>query len=685
MTTFLFRVLTLLILLGAAVPLLAADASSQPLDSAAFCVLTATVDGVPAHRMMHVWLRQEAKKALDRRDQTLAQLKTPDDCRAYQARMRAFFLEKIGGLPDRTPLNARVVEKIDRPTFRVEKVLFESQPGFLVSATLFLPKSAPPYPAVLVSCGHSVNGKAHPGYQEGCILMAENGLAALIYDPIGQGERRQMLKPDGSILWQAAMDHLFGGQTSMLVGQNIARYMIWDGMRAIDYLQSRGDILRDRIGAAGNSGGGTQTAYLLALDERVIAAAPSCFITHFRQYLVAGGGADDCEQNFHAQLEYGLCHGDYLMLRAPRPTLICAAQEDFFPIAGVRQTLAEAKRFYEILDAGQRVAMADAPGPHAWSPPLQTATVAWMLRWLADKTGPVTAIRGKPLTDAEIQCTPHGQVLLLPGSRSLYDLNRDVEQRLAEQRQRLWTQSSTEQILKDVRRLAAIRPLDQLPEPKIERCGTINGDGFQVQKLVIRPESGIFLPALLGDPKGTKSGKAWLILGEAKEGLFADPAGAARQRLAQGDTVLAVDLRGVNETKRIDCRLPEVFAKDFDTDWEDVFLAYMLGKSYVGMRAEDVLVCARWLGQHSEVKPGKVHLCAYDSLGPAALHAVALEPQLFASAQFVRLPASWSDCVQHPESVRRWANTVHGALAVYDLPDLLRLGQGRELSSRRCD
>jgi dienelactone hydrolase len=671
MTTFRHRGLIAMMLVAAASPSLAAETPPTPHGSAALRVLSEPADGGSPRRMMYAWLRQKAKEALDRRDQTLAQLRTPADCRAYQARMRRFFLDKLGELPDRTPLNARVIEKIERPTFRVEKVLFESQPGFFVSAALFLPKSAGPYPAVLVSCGHSVNGKALATYQEGCILLAEHGMAALIYDPIGQGERRQMLKPDGSILWQAAMDHLFGGQTSMLVGQNIARYMIWDGMRAIDYLQSRGDILSKRVGAAGNSGGGTLTAYLWALDERIAAATPSCFITHFRS-LLSTGGPGDCEQDIHGQLHYGLGYAEYLTLRAPCPALICAARNDYFPFEGAQQTLAEAKSLYGILDAGERVALTDAPGPHGWSPPLQKATVGWMLRWLGDRSTPVAALRGKALSDAEIQCTPRGQVLLLPGARSLYDLTRDVEKRLAQQRQRLWSQSSREQICQQVRRLAGIRPLESLSEPQLERCGTVAGGSHQVEKLLIRPEPGIVLPALLATPKGAMSGKAWLAVGEIKEAILADPAGPMRQRLVDGDTVLVVDLRGVNETKRTDSPLPEVFAEYFDTDWEDVILAYLLGKSYVGMRAEDVLVCARWLGRQSQAKSARVHLWASDSLGPAALHANFLEPQLFASAEFVRFPASWSQCVQHPECVRRWSNTVHGALGTYDLPDLLR-------------
>ena len=102
--------------------------------------------------------------------------------------MRQFFLEQIGGLPKRTPLNAKVVGHLARSTrFKVEKVIYESQPGHHVTALLYLPLSKPPYPGVLVPCGHSHNGKASKGYQHISMLLAKNGMAALCYDPVGQG------------------------------------------------------------------------------------------------------------------------------------------------------------------------------------------------------------------------------------------------------------------------------------------------------------------------------------------------------------------------------------------------------------------------------------------------------------------------------------------------------------------
>ena len=178
--------------------------------------------------------------------------------------MKANFIDALGGLPERTPLNARVTGVVQREGYPVEKVIFESLPGCYVTARLFLPADAPrPYPAVLVPCGHSDTGKAFDLYQRVGALMALNGMAAMVFDPIDQGERSQYLDANGKAPIRGTRAHTMLGVGSILLGQNTARFEIWDGMRAIDYLQLHPEIDPTKIGCTGNSGGGTQTAYLM--------------------------------------------------------------------------------------------------------------------------------------------------------------------------------------------------------------------------------------------------------------------------------------------------------------------------------------------------------------------------------------------------------------------------------------
>jgi hypothetical protein len=132
-----------------------------------------------------------------------------------------------------------VVGKGARDGWRFEKLIYESRPGMFVTAVLFLPAGDPPYPAVLIPCGHSNNGKASELYQRACIELATNGIAALIYDPIDQGERYQLLDNAGKPRYGGTMGHTMTGVGCILLGTNTATYRIWDGMRGIDYLVIR--------------------------------------------------------------------------------------------------------------------------------------------------------------------------------------------------------------------------------------------------------------------------------------------------------------------------------------------------------------------------------------------------------------------------------------------------------------
>ena len=159
----------------------------------AYRVLPDKVDGVAPNDLVEKYLLKLCNEAFERRDANYEKLKTPEQCADYQARMKAFFLEQLGGFPERTPLNAKVVGSQTRDGYRIEKVIFESQPKHFVTGVVYLPLTKGPYPGVIVPCGHSANGKAADPYQRACILLAKNGIAAFCYDPIGQGERLQVL------------------------------------------------------------------------------------------------------------------------------------------------------------------------------------------------------------------------------------------------------------------------------------------------------------------------------------------------------------------------------------------------------------------------------------------------------------------------------------------------------------
>lgn len=411
------------------------------------------------------------------------------------------------------------------------------------------------------------------------------------------------------------------------------------------------------------------TSYLMALDDRIRVAAPSCYLTTFRR-LVETIGGQDAEQNIHAQIGFGMDHADYVMMRAPKPTLMCTATHDFFDIGGAWDSFRQAKRFYTRLGFAERVDLIETDAKHGFSTHLRVGAVRWMRRWLLEIDDAVTEPELPTFPDEQLQCTPDGQVMLLDGARSVYDLNAERESQLAAARAKLWHQTDREEILGQVRGIAGIRSLEELGKPECKVVESIESDGYRLDKLVIRPEPGIWLPGLAFVPK-EHDGQAYLYLNAAGKQTDAQPDGPILKMVRAGHIVLAVDLRGIGETAGKGGS--QKYAKYLGPEWIDISLAYLLDKSYLAMRAEDTIAAARFLaGYESQDGPNRLHLVATGTVGPPALHAAALEPGLFATVQLRECLASWSSVVREPWARNQYINAVHGALTAYDLPDLIK-------------
>lgn len=610
-------------------------------------------------------LQRQAYARLDRRQEEFEKLKTSDDVAAYQRRLRDFFVQQLGGFPERTPLHAQVVGEIKANGYRIEKVVFESQPQHHVTANLYLPESAGPHPVVLVSSGHSRTAKTAEYNQRIAIALVTHGIAAFAYDPIGQGERSQILTDDGQPQFNGTTtEHFLIGVGSILVGTNTARYRIWDAMRAIDYVAERPDLDPTRIGMTGCSGGGTLTSYVMALEERVACAAPSCYLTDFRR-LIATIGPQDAEQNVFGQVAFGLDQPDYVLLRAPRPTLISSTTGDFFDIGGTWDNYRQAKRVYTRLGFPERVDLVEAEGGHGVQPGNLIAITRWFVRWLLDKDEPVTPAAIDPRSEEVLRCTERGQVLRLPGERSVFDLNAELAKELAEKRRVLWEKTPADEMLEMVRAAAGVRPLDDIPEPKFEDVGRVDRQDYHIDKFVLRTDSGVPLPGLTFHPPEPQDG-AYLYLHEDGKLGDSDPGGPIEKLVREGHVVVAIDLRGTGETSN--AKPDELLG-----DWKSYYLAYLLGQSMVGLHTEDVITAGRFVAHYKTKTPRKVHVIAVGRHTVPALHAAALAPDLFASVTLQKPIAAWSPIVEQPAPAGLLTTTVHGALKVYDLPDLARV------------
>ena len=633
-------------------------------------------------------LQQQAHAAFAKRKATYEAIKTTEDCVAYQKQMKEFFRTQVGGFPERTPLNPRVIGHLKGDGFRVENVIYESWPGHHVTANLYLPNTKPPYPGVLVPCGHSHDGKAADGYQRACMLLAKNGMAALCYDPIGQGERYQVLSkepneffrggsryrpPHPRVQYYCTAEHTLMTVSSIPLGSNSARYRIWDGMRSIDYLVSRPDIDPKRIGCTGNSGGGTLTSYIMALDERVQCAAPVCYSTMFR-YLVDFNGPQDGEQVIFGQLAYGMDIADYTLMRAPKPTLICAGTHDStFKIDGTWELFREAKRFYTRMGYAERVGIIEADAPHGFTIQLREGAARWMNRWLMHKENPIFEGDLPVFTDQELQCSQSGQILLDAGERSLFEINDSLNHQLATERTELWSSGDLKTLRDRVREVSGIAQLAELPRPEFKEVGTIQRPGYQITKLILNPAHGVPLPALLFQPENPSGELVLYLQGEGKQ-IDAGEGAAIAERVKLGDIVLAVDVRCIGETSRKNNRKIGWSHGLLGPNYHEWALAYLLGDSMVKLRSEDILVAARFLSEYqSKAKPEKVELIAIGETAIPALDAAALEPDQFSKISLSRMIPSWGEVVKTPETQNQLINTVHGALKVYDLPELIKL------------
>ncbi|HEX2514543.1 MAG TPA: hypothetical protein VH257_07535 [Chloroflexota bacterium] len=606
-----------------------------------------------------------------------------------RSRLLGAYQEALGRFPERTPLNPRQTGVLERGPYRIEKLIYETQPGLLVTALAYVPRGNPPFPGVLVPCGHTENGKAGETYQRVCIGLASKGYFVLTYDPIGQGERALYWGPAErrSALGGCTTQHSYAGNQCFLLGINLAQYMVWDSIRGIDYLASRPEVDPSRLGMAGNSGGGTNTAYTAPLDQRIAVAVPCCYITTL-EWRRRSGTTGDAEQNLLGQLPAGLDHADLLRLVAPRPLLAGSAALDFFPLEGARESVAAAAPLYATLGAPDAIAHAVAEAPHGYSRDLRRATFRWLNRWLNvdagddDPEGPVEQ-------DADLQCTPEGQVSLL-GSLSVHDLNRrrlegpvpprtlplpDAVRRLTAF-EGTTTRPPARPASTDLSRHEGLRRLERVtlwPEPDLAVPGAVWT--WRAASGAPHPEGSRVERALASDPGRGGNSRLRALLWVDREGVEALTARPAFRTILErllplGWLVMAIDVRGRGETApRPNGRPPNPVPGS--TMEEESFLAYealVLGRPLFGMRMRDAQLAIDYLHHREDVAREGVVLAGWGAGGHLTLHLAVLDPRVRAVAT-VDAPASYRALVQHERYQYPAGGIVPGVVRGPDSPE----------------
>ncbi|WP_152266435.1 alpha/beta hydrolase [Agriterribacter humi] len=615
--------------------------------------------------LYHRFARQ-AYALLNKRTAAMKDIHSLQGWQNRQQYIRKSLQDLAGPFPQKTALNAKTARTIYKENYRIEHVIYESQPGFFVTASLYIPSAQKKnkLPVIIYCSGHANEGYRSSVYQHVILNLVKKGFIVFAFDPAGQGERLEYLDAatGKSTVGGPVDEHSYAGAQAIITGSSQAKYMIWDGIRAVDYLLTRKEVDPQRIGITGRSGGGTQSAYIAAFDDRIKAAAPECYITSLTR-IFQSIGPQDAEQNLGDAVLRGIDHADLLLVRAPKPALMITTTRDMFSIEGARETAKEVSGIYKAYDKEDNFGMVEDDAPHASTRKNREAMYAFFQKHLNNPGNPYDG-ETDTLTVKELQVTETGQIATALKSETVFSLNRkhaeQLEQRLQTSRSAL--SSHLVNAVEAARKLSGYEPPLQMHEPVF--TGRFQRDGYVVEKYFLQGEGNYIIPYLLMKPDKPNH-KALLYLHPSGKEAGAPEGGETEWFVKKGFMVLAPDLIGVGEMG------PGVFEGDSyikGVSYNVWFASMLIGRSIVGVRAGDVVRLARLLQKNKNVQA--IYGVAKKEMAPVLLHAAAFDSSIN-SVALIEPYTSYRTIVMHrfynPAFIH---STVPNALTAYDLPDL---------------
>jgi len=334
----------------------------------------------PSDQMLAKYFRAETTKL---RDGCLADIKTLDDWKTKREVYRKQLFEMLGldPLPEKADLAPVITGKVEHEDFIVEKIHYQSRPGLYVTGNLYIPKGLDkPAPTILYVCGHggvkkdgvSYGNKAR--YQHHAAWFARHGYVCFIIDTLQLGEiegthhgtyRYKMW------WWNSR------GYTS-------ASVEAWNCIRALDYLETRKEVDKDRIGVTGRSGGGAYSWWITTLDDRIKVAVPVAGITDLQNHVVFGCVEGHCDCMYIVNTY----RWDYPLLAAlvaPRPLLISNSDKDnIFPLDGVVRLHEKVRNIYKLYNAEKNLGLHITEGPHKDTQEMRIHAFVWFNRFLKE-------------------------------------------------------------------------------------------------------------------------------------------------------------------------------------------------------------------------------------------------------------------------------------------------------------
>ena len=554
--------------------------------------------------------------------------------------VRGKIREMLGGFPERNPLSPVVTRVTERPGYHIENVMFQSRPNFWVTGNLYVPASGGgPFPAIISPCGHYEQARIYGTYQLLYQDLVKNGFVVLAYDPIGQGERRQFWNPQtgrneisGPVTWE----HDMPGHLLFLLGENLTQYRIWDGMRAIDYLETRAEVDPRRIGCTGHSGGGTLTLYISALDERVQCAVMNeggygrRWPMNIRPQDEVGTG--DAEQHFFPAAIYGIDVPDTRLAVAPRPAL--ATIEHYSP--DYNEMSQRLRAGYRLLGAPEAFDTEEAKDPHDLTFQLRMRTTAWFCRWFYQRPGPTLESQAVTEAPETLYCTPSGSLRYAQQGETIFSLILKKQAVLPPSRKRPASRSELESYRHELTdEIKDLLHYQAHSEPLgVQLFETTARSGYRIEKLEFLSEPGIYIPAWVFVPgQNRSSARALLYVDDAGKEAEALEFGALEQLARQGSTVVAVDVRGIGATKPLhpDMTTNGEFVNLDNAQTALAYWSWEINESLFGMRVQDVIRSVDYALSRSDVNRAGVRLIGKGQGALWSLFAAALDPRILAT------------------------------------------------------
>lgn len=645
-----------LLLINSGNPLLS---SSQP--DLTMDVLKDWWEWTDGENMLIHTINHQAFKMLDKRDSEIAALKTKEDWLARQKKVSETLLKIVGPFPVKTPLNAKITGTIQKDGYRIEKILYESIPNYFVTGCMFIPDGIKEKrPVILYVLGHWEQGFRAKENQQFIGNFVKKGFIVFAIDPVGQGERVQYYNPDTKRIdiMGATNQHSYMAHQCFLLASSTARYFTWDGIRAVDYLLTRSEVDPERIGLTGISGGGTQTAYIGAMDQRIKAYAPTCYITGFRR-LLESIGPQDGEQNMYHAVSEGITHADYLEVSAPKPILMVTTTRDIFSIQGAKETYREVLNAYKAFGKEENFMRVEDDSAHGYTIKNEEAIYAFFQK--------VFKMPGSPkfehlayLPETDLNVTQTGLVLSsISNAKMLFDVNRDDALKkiaaLENSRKTIATHLVT------VKQKA--KELSGYIEPPLEKepvfRGRFHREGYSIEMYGLKGESPCIVPLYVFVPDKPGKYPAIVYINPKGKSAEASPGGQIEELVKKGYIVAAPDVINTGETKF-----------KFRNDNPINFGTVLIGRSIVGIQAGDIVRVVNFLKSRSDVDKSKIGGMAVAEMSPPLLHAAAFDPSI-GSVALISPPVSYKSIVMNKFYQFPFTCCVAGALTAYDLPDLI--------------